>query len=92
MTSFVIVSLTPLWLALTAVLVGLTVGRRFARRARMEREAREASTTKTFDGCIRDSQIWRDHSKKTTDEQSSQYLIAAAATVEHLVNTLRTRK
>jgi len=42
-TPFVIVSLTPLWVAIIAVLFGLTVGRRIAKQDRVERLAREAA-------------------------------------------------
>ena len=40
----------------------------------------------TFAGCILDAQVWRNVAAKTDDSKAKSYLIAAAATVEHLSN------
>jgi len=40
MTPFMIISLTPLWMGLAAVLIGLPIGWHFARKERAERQAR----------------------------------------------------
>jgi hypothetical protein len=52
-TPFVIVSLTPLWVAILAGIFVFTFGRKIARRERTERLAREASRAAAAEELVR---------------------------------------